>query len=434
MRVALLGSGAREHALAWKIAQSKQCEALYIVPGNAGTQHEGENIDLSLKDFAELGAFCQAKQVDCVVVGPEVPLVAGVSDYFSATEGLQAIHVVGPTSAAARIEGSKSYAKAFMQRHGIRTAAARSFRREELARALQYVQEKPLPHVLKADGLAAGKGVILSEHVDTSCYWLHKMLTERHFGSASDQVLIEEHLSGVELSCFVLAAGADYLLLPEAKDYKKVGPSDTDPNTGGMGAVSPVSFVDTKLKQRIHQEIIAPTLLGLHKEGIYYRGFLFFGLMICQGVPYVLEYNVRLGDPEAQVLLPRWKTDILSLFAAMRSGSLSQQAVEVSQAAAVALTLAAEGYPGSYKKGDPIEGLPVKQPQEGLVFHAGTRRRENERIYTAGGRVCSVVAMDAHLERALGQAYALAESIHWPGRFYRKDIGADLLASKDRVS
>ena len=410
------------------MASSPACKALYVLPGNGGTENLGTNVAIAATDFSAIDVFCRQHSIDCLVVGPEAPLVEGISDYFAKSKRQQ-LQVVGPSASAARLEGSKIFAKHFMQRYGIRTAAHRSFSREKLPAALNYVRETPLPHVLKTDGLAAGKGVIISHEVDTSCDWLHKLLIEQRFGRASSKVLVEEYVEGVELSCFILCQGKEYLLLPEVKDYKKVGTGDTGPNTGGMGAVSPVPFVDEALRKRINTEIIYPTLRGLTEEGITYSGFLFFGLMISQGIPYVLEYNVRLGDPEAQVLLPRVETDLLSLFSAMKESKLSEVELSLSSSTAAAITVAAAGYPGSYEKGTKIEGLSSAEEKGSFVFHAGTCLRDTG-YYSTGGRVLSVVATGDDLPTALQKAYASCKKIHYPSSFYREDIGRDLLHVK----
>ena len=427
MKVVVIGSGAREHVLAWKIANSSSCDSLYILPGNGGTSTLGKNVPISTTDFPSIATFCEQRRVDCIVVGPEVPLVEGISDYL--TDKLPYIQIIGPNAEAAKLEGSKVFAKQFMQRYGIRTSSFRSFEREEISSALRYVREISLPHVLKADGLAAGKGVVISYEVETSCYWLEKLLLQKYFGTASARVLVEEYVEGVELSCFVLCQGEDYLLLPEAKDYKKVGKGDTGPNTGGMGAVSSVAFVDKDLRKKIEAEIVRPTLSGLVKEGITYSGFLFFGLMIREGLPYVLEYNVRLGDPEAQVLLPRIETDLLTLFSTMREKKLSSVDLSLSSQIATAITIAAEGYPSSYKKGTKIEELSTAEANGSLVFHAGTELLDKT-YYSTGGRVLSVVAMGDDLSTSLEKAYDSCAKIHYPGSFYREDIGSDLLPKK----
>ena len=425
IRVALLGNGGREDALAWKLKKSPRCSALYTLPGNGGTFTKGTNIDIQVEDFQSIAAFCLEEKIDYLVVGPEAPLVKGIVDYME--KALPALKVIGPQRSAARLEGSKSFAKAFMQRHGIRTPSARIFTRDQLSEALCYVQEIDPPHVLKADGLAAGKGVIISQDTDTSCSWLHKMLGQSYFGAASEQVLIEEHLRGQEVSFFIFCKATSYLLLPEVKDYKKLGAADTGPNTGGMGAISPVPFVDEPLRRRIQEEIIQPTLLALEKEHIFYTGFLFFGLMLCKGLPYLLEYNVRLGDPEAQALLPRLETDLLDIFDAIEDEKLSKVPLQILDQASVTLTMASAGYPGSYESGARITGLADARSDDHLIFHAGTRRRNDHHYYTSGGRVLSIGALDKDLPSALQKAYTLAQNIQWPGCFYRKDIGYDIL-------
>ena len=405
MKIALLGSGGREHALAWKITQSQRCSKLYIMPGNGGTAALGIHVQIQLDDFSGIARFCRDQQIDYLVIGPEAPLVGGIVDYMSTAA--PRLKVIGPSAAAARLEGSKVFAKDFMNRHHIRTASAHSFRSNQVKEALHYIHETPLPHVLKADGLAAGKGVIISKDIDTSSDWIERILNQRHFGAASEQLLIEEYLQGHELSCFVFCRGTDYLLLPEVKDYKKLGPSDTGPNTGGMGAVSPVPFVDESLRMRIRSEVIEPTLLGLKSEGIIYRGFLFFGLMIRDHKPYVLEYNVRLGDPEAQVLLPRIENDLLDVFDAMEEQRGFDTPLRISDQVVVTLTMASRGYPGSYKSGYLIEDLPTSR-QAPLLFHAATVRGADHSYRTSGGRVLSVGAAATDLATALKHAHQLA--------------------------
>ena len=425
MRIALLGSGAREHALAWKIAQSRRCEALYILPGNAGTAQIGQNVAISTDDFEQLATFFEKKQIECVVIGPEQPLVAGISDYMALRAPLKKLQIIGPSADAARLEGSKVLAKHFMRRHAIQTPESASFNRKDLEKALKYLDTQPFPHVLKADGLAAGKGVIISSTLENSKRWVYKMLAERHFGEASNNILIEKYVQGTEISCFVLCEGTQYVLFPEAKDYKKVGTRDTGANTGGMGAVSPVPAVTEELRSRIHRDVIRPTLLGLQKEGIHYSGFLFFGLILLKGTPYVLEYNVRLGDPETQAIMLRIETDLLDLFDNMRKGTLSETNLKISSKTAAVVTLAAKGYPNTYKKGAHMPSIPPEQPQDGFLFHAGTRTEQNK-YYTTGGRVLSAAGMGATLPEAMHQAYKVAKKMCWKEGFYREDIGKDL--------
>ena len=432
MNILILGAGGREHALAWKIKQSSQCESLYVSPGNAGTAQVAENVTLfSAYDdaaFARIADFALTHHITLIVVGPEAPLVAGIQDFFRDNAALSDIRVIGPDRVGAQLEGSKDYAKAFMQRHQIPTARSRTFTADQLDEGLTYLQTQSLPIVLKADGLAAGKGVIIAQTLSEAEQTLDNMLTHRQFGEASQKVVVEEFLSGIELSVFVLTDGRSYQVLPEAKDYKRIGEGDTGPNTGGMGAVSPVPFADAAFMQRVEAEIIQPTIHGLAQEDIDYRGFLFIGLMNANGAPYVIEYNVRLGDPEAEVVVPRVETDWVTLLTATAQQQLDTITLNVSPKAATTVVMVSEGYPGAYEKGKVISGL--SSVSDALVFHAGTGKHEGQ-VVTSGGRVVAVTALDDTIKDALKKSYQGVQQIQWKGSYYRKDIGQDLLDFQD---
>jgi phosphoribosylamine---glycine ligase len=423
MNVLLLGSGGREHALAWKIAQSPLLTKLFIAPGNAGTLHHGTNVKLDPEDFAAVGSFAANNAVDMVIVGPEAPLVKGISDYFSSDERLSKISVIGPSRKGALLEGSKDFAKAFMKRHNIPTAAYQTFSAENLQDGLQFLESLPPPYVLKADGLAAGKGVIITGSLDEARQTLTAMIKDLRFGVASSKVVIEEFLEGTELSVFILTDGKNYLLLPEAKDYKRIGEGDTGPNTGGMGSVSPVPFADEMFLAKIESRIIQPTMDGLLKENINYNGFIFFGLINVDGNPKVIEYNCRMGDPEAEVVIPRIKSDLLMLFAAMKEQELNAMKLEIDTKAAAAVFMVSGGYPGNYAKGKPVSGL--DQVQGSIVFHAGTKK-EDQQVVTSGGRVIAVTSLAGDIFTALRQSYANVEKIDFEGKNYRRDLGNDL--------
>ncbi len=429
MNILILGSGGREHALAWKIRQSPQCDQLYVAPGNAGTAAVAHDVSLFSGDyseaaFARIASFVMEKNIRLLLVGPEAPLVAGIRDYFGQRDELSDVLVVGPDRAGAQLEGSKHHAKAFMQRHGIPTAQSRTFTAAQLEAGLAYLSDLPLPIVLKADGLAAGKGVIICDQHDEAQRHLRDMLENRRFGAASEQVVVEEFLSGIELSVFVLTDGKHYRLLPAAKDYKRIGEGDTGPNTGGMGAVSPVPFANPEFMQKVEERIVRPTVNGLQQEGIDYRGFLFIGLMNVADEPYVIEYNVRLGDPETEVIVPRIESDLVELLAAAANQTLDAAPLQISEQAAATVVMVADGYPGDYQKGAIISGLPKEG--DALVFHAGTRL-DNGTVTTNGGRVLAVTARGKDIPEALRRCYATAEKISWPSHYYRTDIGQDLL-------
>lgn len=424
MNILLLGSGGREHAIAYKLAQSDKCKKLFIAPGNAGTAKCGTNVSLDIMDFPTVASFVRENEVKMVVVGPEAPLVAGISDYFAADEVLKKVTVVGPSRQGAMLEGSKDYAKEFMMRHTIPTARYRSFDKESINEGIRFLHELKAPYVLKADGLAAGKGVVILPTVEEAEKELREMLEGAKFGDASAKVVIEEFLSGIELSVFVLTDGKHYKLLPSAKDYKRIGDGDTGLNTGGMGSVSPVPFADKEFMSKVESQIVQPTVKGLIEEGIDYKGFIFIGLMNCGGDPYVIEYNVRMGDPETQSVFPRIKSDVVELFEAVGQGTLNKVSLDINYRTAASVVLVAGGYPGKYRKGDVIEG--IETVSEAIVFHAGTAKKEGKTV-TSGGRVLAVTAIDENLPAALLKAYQEAEKITFDGKYNRHDIGQDLL-------
>lgn len=429
MNILIIGNGGREHAFAWKIKQSKQCDKLFVAPGNAGTATVAENVAIAVDDFAKLGQFCLDNKIDLVVVGPEVPLVKGIRDYFESNPALKNIALVGPGKTGAQLEGSKDFSKQFMVRNNVPTAKAKTFFPETVNESFSYIDSCTPPIVLKADGLAAGKGVIITEDKAEAKAVIKEMLVDKKFGDASAKVLIEEFLNGIEVSVFVLTDGKDYVVLPEAKDYKRIGDNDTGPNTGGMGAVSPVVFANSVFLNKVEEKVIKPTINGLHKEGIAYKGFIFIGLMNVAGEPYVIEYNARMGDPETQVVLPRIKTDFVSLLFAAATGTLQNTSIETHPEYAVTLSMVSGGYPGDYEKGKAIAGL--EKVSDAVAFHAGTKSKENA-IVTDGGRVISMMAMGPDLTSAREKAYRGASLLAWDGLYFRKDIGLDLLALQNK--
>ena len=424
MNILLIGSGGREHAIAYKLAQSKKCTKLYIAPGNAGTADCGENVSLDVADFEKVGEFVKANAIEMVVVGPEAPLVAGISDFFAGREDLAKVVVIGPKKAGAMLEGSKDYAKAFMQRHSIPTARYKTFDKNSLNEGIAFLRELKPPYVLKADGLAAGKGVVIVSKLEEAEAELMAMIEEAKFGDASAKVVVEEYLKGIELSVFVLTDGKHYKLLPSAKDYKRIGDGDEGLNTGGMGSVSPVPFADKEFMSKVEERIVHPTVKGLMEDGIEYKGFIFVGLMNCGGDPYVIEYNVRMGDPETQSVFPRIKSDVVELFEAVGNGTLNKMTLDVNPRTAASVVLVAGGYPEKYRKGDEIKG--IEDVKGAMVFHAGTAR-SGKSIVTNGGRVLAVTTMDDTLPGALLKAYQEAAKIEYEGKYNRKDIGQDLL-------
>jgi phosphoribosylamine--glycine ligase len=426
MNILIIGAGGREHAFAWKIRQSPLCTKLLVAPGNAGTGTIATNVPVPVDNFQKLGQLCLDEKIELVVVGPEVPLVKGIRDYFEADPGLKHILMVGPGKAGAQLEGSKDFSKQFMLRNNVPTAKAKTFTSSN--DAVQFLKTLKPPYVLKADGLAAGKGVIITSNLAEAESVVTDMLVNKQFGEASSKILIEEFLDGIELSVFILTDGKDYVILPAAKDYKRIGENDQGPNTGGMGAVSPVAFANHDFMKKVETRVIIPTVDGLRKEGIDYRGFIFIGLMNVNGEPYVIEYNARMGDPETQVVMLRLDSDFVELLLAAAKGGLGGLAVGMKKDYAVTVSLVAGGYPGDYKKGDVIRGY-----DQAGVFHAGTKLASGN-VLTDGGRVLSVTGEGPTLEQARKNAYKRISAISWDGLYFRNDIGLDLQRIEEGLS
>ena len=421
MNILVIGGGGREHTLCWKLSKSKNCSALFAAPGNAGTANCATNLPLGVSDFEAIKKAVLENEIQLVIVGPEEPLVLGIHDFFLNDPHLKTVGVIGPQAAAATLEGSKAFAKAFMKRHDIPTAAYAEFTSDTIAEGEAFLEQSQPPYVLKADGLAAGKGVLILEDLAVAKKELREMLLENKFGKASNKVVIEEFLSGIELSCFVLTDGINYVTLPMAKDYKRIGEGDTGLNTGGMGAISPVPFVDQEFEDKIADQIVKPTIQGLKKEGIPYQGFVFIGLIKVGDQPKVIEYNVRLGDPETEVVLPRIQNDLVSVFQAVAEGHLDEIELKINPETAATIMAVSKGYPEAYKKGKRIEGLPENK----MVFHAGTSLREDG-VYTSGGRVLAVTSFGQDFLSAVKNSYSTLANIRFEGINYRKDIGFDL--------
>lgn len=425
MNILLLGSGGREHAFAWKIVQSPSCNRLFVAPGNPGTAAIAQNVALSTTDFLGIYQFILANAIDLVVIGPEEPLVKGLVDYLHAQAETATLLVVGPSQLGATLEGSKDFSKQFMQRHGVPTAAYATFTAEQLEEGLAYLDQHALPIVLKADGLAAGKGVLICETHAEAKRFLKEMLVDAKFGDASSKVVVEEFLTGIELSVFVATDGTSYKILPEAKDYKRIGEGDTGLNTGGMGAVSPVPFADAAFLQKVEERIVLPTIQGLEKEGIKYRGFVFIGLMNKGGEPFVIEYNVRMGDPETEAVLPRIESDFVALLVAIAGGTLSSYSLRIAPTYCTTVVMVSGGYPEAYEKGFTIS-LPEKT-NHALLFHAGTALDTSGSLVNQGGRVMAITGMGEGLQEALDHAYAAIDQISWKNAYFRRDIGQDIL-------
>ena len=423
MTILLLGSGGREHALAFKMLQSSKCSQLFVAPGNAGTASIATNVDLSVTDFESIKTFCLLNKVEMVVVGPEDPLVLGIYDFFKNNESLKHIPVIGPSKTGAQLEGSKEFAKEFLVRHNIPTAGYASFTAETVEKGCSFLETLQSPYVLKADGLAAGKGVLIIQDLEEAKIELRNMLVHQKFGDASAKVVIEEFLEGIELSCFVLTDGKNYKILPTAKDYKRIGEGDTGLNTGGMGAISPVPFADAVLLEKIETRIVKPTIKGLQKDRIEYKGFVFIGLINVKGEPIVIEYNVRMGDPETEVVIPRLKTDLVELFQAVANQTLDKIELEVDSQCAATIMLVSGGYPEDFEKGFEISGL--EEIQDSLVFHAGTKWIDNN-VVSNGGRVLAITSFGDNFEQATKKSYQNIKKLHFNRMNFRKDIGFDL--------
>ncbi|QBA65414.1 phosphoribosylamine--glycine ligase [Muriicola soli] len=423
MNILILGSGGREHTLAWKLKQSPKLSQLFVAPGNAGTSQIATNLPININDFTAVKTAVSSHKIDLVVVGPEDPLVNGIHDFFRSDDDLKHIPVIGPEKKAATLEGSKEFAKEFMMRHKIPTASYQSFTAEMLQEGFNFLGTLKPPYVLKADGLAAGKGVVILNDLDEARAELSRMLLDSKFGEASTTVVIEEFLSGLELSCFVLTDGENYKILPTAKDYKRIGEGDTGLNTGGMGAISPVPFAEDSFMEKVKERIIIPTIKGLYKDKIRYKGFIFIGLIKVGEDPFVIEYNVRLGDPETEVILPRIKNDLLEVFEAVGSGKLDAIDLQIDKRTAVTVMTVSGGYPGAYTKGEEIHGL--QNIEDSIIFHAGTSL-SNGKVVTNGGRVLAITSFGKDFKSALATSYKNVQKIDFEGMYYRKDLGFDL--------
>lgn len=430
MNVLILGSGGREHAIAWKVAQSSLLRTLYVAPGNAGTAEVATNVDLDPMDFDAVKAFALEHNIRIVVVGPEAPLVAGIQDYFTADPELAGVKVIGPNQKAAQLEGSKHFSKKFMERHNIPTARYASFTKSTASRIGAFLESLKPPYVIKADGLAAGKGVLIVDDLKEAKKVARDMLMSDSFGEAGRKVVIEEFLKGIEVSMFVITDGRSYKILPEAKDYKRIGEGDTGLNTGGMGAVSPVSFVNPEFMEKVKNQVIIPTVKGLAADDIHYEGFIFFGLMKVGSDPYVIEYNCRMGDPETEVVIPRIKSDLLHLFDGLATDTLSECDLEIDDRAATTVMLVSGGYPEAYEKGKAIAGF--DQVDGSVVFHAGTTNKDGQ-VVTNGGRVMALTSFGYEPDEALKKSYENAEKLTYEGKYYRKDIGFDLQLRKQKA-
>lgn len=422
MRILLLGSGGRENALAWKMAQSPRCEKLFIAPGNAGTAQYGTNLNIAVTDFEKIRQTCIDQKIDLVLVGPEEPLVKGITDFLISSKGLEQLDVIGPGKAGAQLEGSKAFAKAFMMRHNIPTAAYREFTLDNYNDGVEYLRQHPLPIVLKADGLAAGKGVVICENHLEAIAEFELMIQRAKFGEAGKKVVVEQFLKGIEISVFVLTDGSNYVILPEAKDYKRIGEKDTGPNTGGMGAVSPVPFADAVLIKKIEEKVIKPTVKGLKEEGLEYHGFIFFGFMITDGEPYMIEYNCRMGDPETEVVIPRLKNDLVDLLDAVAKQELDKVKIETDTRTACTVVAVSGGYPGEFKKGYAISGLDAVNTEDSIVFHMGTAEKDSQ-VVTTGGRVLCVTSYGRSIWDAVEISKEELGKLAFTDMYFRSDIG-----------
>ena len=423
MNIMILGSGGREHAISWKISQSEKCKNLYIAPGNAGTSLVGNNLLININDFEEVKLNVIEKSIDLVVVGPEEPLVRGIVDFFKLDDELKHVKIFGPSAEGSKLEGSKDFSKEFMFRNNIPCAKSKTFNRKNLSEGISFLEKINPPYVLKADGLAAGKGVLILNDLEEAKSELSKMILDEKFGDASKNVLIEEYLDGIEVSVFAITDGHDYVILPEAKDYKRIGEGDTGLNTGGMGAVSPVKFADNKFMKKVEELVIKRTVNGIKKENLDYKGFIFAGLMNVNGDPYVIEYNVRMGDPETQVVIPRIKNDLLQIINKCIAEKINEIDLDIKENFTTTVILAADGYPESYKKGDEINNL--EEFENSKIFHAGTSKKD-DKILSNGGRVLACTGFGKRLDEALKNSYRLANNIAWKNKYFRKDIGQDL--------